>query len=163
MRLLLTLTASCIASTSAGCPLLEEGGRKLREPCQDVLAATPSPIKDCEVLVLSAPCGSVSFGTEVNAVCAKTCGICQDENDGAGGTGVPATSQPTKQPNVVDPDAFFLVRLNPEIGEGGEYTDFNVTAHYVEITTRIPESTDWFGYHFFSFQSTPGDEQYVFL
>jgi hypothetical protein len=45
-------------------------------PCEDTLAATSSEVKDCSLLLLVAPCGTVSFGTETNAVCAKTCGVC---------------------------------------------------------------------------------------
>jgi hypothetical protein len=63
-------------------------------PCADTLAATSSQVKDCNLYLLAAPCGTSSFGTETNAVCAKTCGFCSEE-------GGPATTSTTSTPEDV--------------------------------------------------------------
>jgi hypothetical protein len=71
-------------------------------PCADTLAATSSQVKDCNLYLLGAPCDTSSFGTETNAVCAKTCGVCSED----GGTAT--TSTPSNTPNVVVFDASSL-------------------------------------------------------
>jgi hypothetical protein len=44
--------------------------------CVDTLADTASPIKDCATLIAMAPCGTVSWGTDIDVVCQKSCGLC---------------------------------------------------------------------------------------
>merc|ERR1712048_391505 len=58
-----------------------------RMVCEDILAQTPSPITDCAVMIKSAPCGTTSWGTEINDVCKKTCGLCGGDKDGDGDMG----------------------------------------------------------------------------
>lgn len=48
--------------------------------CNDTLAQTESPIKDCAELLASSPCGTNVMGTEVDVVCQQTCGLCPCED-----------------------------------------------------------------------------------
>eukprot|EP00729_Bicosta_minor_P024573 gene24573-35481_t len=57
----------------------EDGRRGRRAVCEDTLADSPSPIKDCATMIGMAPCGTVSWGTNINEVCAKTCNACGDD------------------------------------------------------------------------------------
>jgi len=56
--------------------------------CEDTLASTGSPIKDCGTLIQSFPCGGMAMGTVVNDVCQLTCGLCKCE-DTLASTGSP--------------------------------------------------------------------------
>ena len=144
--------------------------------CDDNLAQSPSFIKECNVLIQSFACGSEMYGTNVDDVCKRTCGLCGDGSDGGseddfdnapsaelplGDTNNAASSSDGEEGGGYKKEAtssIQIVRLNPEFATL-EYTDFNVTDDFVEITTHVPESTDWFGFHFYTYTSVPGDEK----
>jgi len=140
--------------------------------CEDTLAQSPSPIKECDILLQSFACGSEMFGTNVDDVCKRTCGLCNvdssehvseggmdgttiNESDDKGSTLDDVNNAVSSEKEATPPD--FTVRLNPEFATL-EYTDFKVTKDFVEMTTHVPKSTDWFGFHFFTYLSVPGDE-----
>ena len=112
------------------------------------------------------------FGTNVDDVCKRTCGLCNvdssehvseggmdgttiNESDDKGSTLDDVNNAVSSEKEATPPD--FTVRLNPEFATL-EYTDFKVTKDFVEMTTHVPKSTDWFGFHFFTYLSVPGDE-----
>ena len=87
-----------LALMNIPCSVSSHASHASSPPCTDTLAATSSDVKDCDLYLLVAPCGTVSFGTETNAVCAKTCKVCSEDDDSA----TTATRTPN---NVVTFDA----------------------------------------------------------
>lgn len=158
------------SSTIQPCPLadvLKMPPRRIASTvCEDTLASTPSPIQDCAVLISSYPCGTTAFGMPINTYCAKSCGLCT--NGGSTNNSTTNNTTPTTAPVTISTQTptigetaneegdVLLIRVDPMLASG-EYTDFNITQNSVEITTRIPISTTWFGYHFFNFEVQPGD------
>lgn len=162
-----TSPASAYASASAqsaGHFLRNDASRSLLEggepPCVDTLAVTrSSPIKDCAEAVTSFPCDGNVFGTSTNVVdvCRKTCGLCGGTD--AAGREEDAAGQDEAEGGASTGGAGFVARLDRQPPSETEYSVFNVTADFVEVTMHVPSDMNWFGFNFYTVNQAPGDEK----
>lgn len=160
----LFIGVSVFSFAQGQCPF---GGNELRRAllesatsgsstCEDILASSPSPIKECSELIKSFPCGSNAFGTDVNELCKKTCGLCGGDDDGD--TDNSSSLEASGNGNATVGTDTGTVQMIPDF-DPNQISFFEVDADLVEVTTLVPMDTDWFGYIFYTTRLVAGDSK----